>query len=114
MARTLDNFVQTAESRYASTGRGQKIRRGLESGIRNVSGQWEMMFDLPDRKPIAEFNVYTFLVRQQFKISKVVFQSSTEMREVSRNLSATANDARKSLEQFRKQLLETVNLTTGP
>src|SRR6266487_3420467 len=95
-------------------GRGQKIRRGLESAIRNVSGRWEMMFALPDRKPIAEFNVYRFLMRQQFKNGRVVFQSFTEMREVSADLSATANDARKSLEEFRKQLLETVNLTTGP
>ncbi len=72
------------------------------------------MFALPDRKPIAEFNVYRFLMRQQFKNGRVVFQSFTEMREVSADLSATANDARKSLEEFRKQLLETVNLTTGP
>ena len=36
------------------------------------------------------------------------------MREVSHGLSATADDARKSLEEFRKQLLETVDLTTGP
>jgi hypothetical protein len=53
-------------------------------------------------------------VRQQFKNGKVVFRSSTEVREVSHDLSATADDARKSLEEFRKELLETVNLTTGP
>jgi hypothetical protein len=62
---------------------------------------------------MAEFDVYTFLVRQQFKNGEVASQSSTEMREVSCDLSATANDARKSLEKFRATA-RNVNLTTGP
>ena len=67
------------------------------------------MFDLLDRKAISEFNLYTFLVSQQFKDGKVFFQNSAE-RQRYHDLLATADDARKSLADFRKQLLDNPNL----
>jgi hypothetical protein len=49
-AKTLDNFVQSAATRYASTGQGQEIQKNLAGAVRNVSGRWQMKFDLLDRK----------------------------------------------------------------
>jgi hypothetical protein len=109
ITRTLDNFVQTAESRYGAIEHGQEVRRGLEGAVRKNSGRWQVMFDLLDRKAISEFNLYTFLVSQQFKDGKVFFQNSAE-RQRYHDLLATADDARKSLADFRKQLLDNPNL----
>jgi len=43
IAKAVENFVQTAATRYTSTGHRQEIQKGLEIGVRKVSERWDMI-----------------------------------------------------------------------
>lgn len=105
LKRALDEFVQGASTRYASTGHGQEIQQGIQKGLVGISNQYEEMFQLLETKAKAEFNLYEFLSTQDFINGAVSFLNVAD-REKYRQLLALSETSAKDIEALRKQALE--------
>ena len=105
LKRALDEFVQGASTRYASTGHGQEIQQGIQKGLAGISSQYEEMFQLLETKAKAEFNLYEFLSTQEFTNGAVSFLNAAD-REKYHQLLALSESSAKDIEAFRKQAIE--------